>query len=584
MKTILIFLSLCLSFSQLSAQEHFIMHNGFNRAYLLYVPSIYDGLSPFPLILVFHGASGTDSSLYKCGFNERSEIMKYIVAYPRALNGLWTSADNDADFVSALIDTLKAEFNIESKRVYATGQSAGAYFSYRLAVQLPNKIAAIAPLAGASSATSQTITSPMPICAIHAVDDATVPYSSDQAGLNAWRTENQCSSTPDTIYNLYGVIGQLWRAPVTGADIEFYTYSHGGHSWLNSPVDCVDFIVDFFYTHPKRKIKVTLTSPVYTNFDAPSDIDISATVESDTTVIKVEYFANSIKIGESSVAPYLVTWKGVPQNEYLIYAKATLADGTSEISSNVKRIQVLLPNVALHKPFECSAIESNLYKAQYAFDGDFGTRWSTPFSDPQWISVDLQGIYRINSVTLFWETACGLAYTIDVSSDKQNWTTIYSTTAGSGGTEDITFPPIETRYVRMYGTKRATPYGYSLWEFQVHGEFVRDVSVSNKTGNKYLLDMTITPNPSSISNHTSGTNSGTIIHYNIPKDEQVELVIYNINGQKICKLLKADEKAGEHTVRWNGKDDSNRSVPSGVYICSLRTPEGEKSNKIIITK
>ncbi len=350
-----------------------------------------------------------------------------------------------------------------------------------------------------------------------------------------------------------------------------------------SPLNCADLVVDFLYTHPKRQANVILNSPSNTYFDAYSNIQLSALVQSSIPATKVEFYANSDKLYESSLPPYLFLWNNIQPDDYIIYAKAFFADGTSVISSNLKLVHAMSPNVALHKPAECSAIESNLYPKENAFDGDF-IRWSTPFSDPQWISVDIQGIYRINSVTLFWETAYGFAYNIDVSQDKKTWTTVYTATSGNGGTEYISFPPIETRYVRMYGIKRGTPYGYSLWEFQIHGDFIRDVSVSNKTVNKHLLNMTIIPNPSSSSNQSSGINSGTVIHYCIPKDEQVELIIYNINGQKICSLLKADEMTGEHTVTWNGRDDSSHVVSSGVYICRLRTPEGEKSSKIILTK
>jgi len=70
-------------------------------------------------------------------------------------------------------------------------------------------------------------------------------------------------------------------------------------------------------------------------------------------------------------------------------------------------------------------------------------------------------------VVLYWEAAYGKSYQIQVSPDAANWTTIYSTTLGAGGTEDLVGLSGTGRYVRMYGTSRGTPYGYSLWEFQV---------------------------------------------------------------------------------------------------------------------
>ncbi|MGE5859348.1 MAG: discoidin domain-containing protein [Ignavibacteria bacterium] len=570
MRKILIGILLCFSFCRLAAQEDSIMHNGFNRVYLLYVPPNYDSSAPYSLIILLHGASGTETSLYNSGFNERAGIMKYIAVYPRGINRNWNGPDNDVDFISDLIDTLKSEYNIDTNRIYAAGQSAGAYFCYRLGCSLPDKIAAIAPLAGAASC---VITSPVPLCAIHALDDQTVSYNSHKFSLTAWRELNQCTGTPDTIYNLNGVVGELWRADESGADVAFYTYFHGGHSWLNSPVSCVDFIADFFYSHPKRKVPVILMSPLNTIFNTPCSIDLTAAVETGTPVTKVEYFADSIKIGESSTPPYSFIWEDVSPNEYLIYAKALLADGTSEISSNIKQILVMLPNAALLKPAESSANESSLYPAQNAFDGNLSTRWSTPFSDPQWISVDLQGIYLINGAALFWETACGLEYTIDVSTDEQYWETVYTTASGRGGTEYIFISPVEARYIRMHGNRRATQYGYSLWEFQVHGTEI--TSVSNSTSINFKLNMNVFPNP---------FNSETIIRYTLPEDGIVEANIYNIGGQKVRSLIQTQEKAGGHILHWDGRDDSGYSVTSGVYICRISSGDRAAARKLLLLK
>lgn len=100
-------------------------------------------------------------------------------------------------------------------------------------------------------------------------------------------------------------------------------------------------------------------------------------------------------------------------------------------------------------------------------DGDPSTRWSSEFSDPQWIAIDLGKPTQISRVELHWEAAYARAYRIEVSSDGKNWQRVFSTDNGKGGIESIRFAPVEARYVRMTGTRRATPFGYSLWEFRV---------------------------------------------------------------------------------------------------------------------
>nr|WP_233518362.1 discoidin domain-containing protein [Streptomyces corynorhini] len=121
------------------------------------------------------------------------------------------------------------------------------------------------------------------------------------------------------------------------------------------------------------------------------------------------------------------------------------------------------------KPVTASSQENGGTPASAAVDGDNGTRWSSAASDPQWIRIDLGSTVAVSQVVLRWETAYATAYRIEFSTDGSAWTTAYSTTTGPGGTETLAVSG-NARYVRMYGTARATQYGYSLWEFQVYGE------------------------------------------------------------------------------------------------------------------
>jgi F5/8 type C domain len=120
------------------------------------------------------------------------------------------------------------------------------------------------------------------------------------------------------------------------------------------------------------------------------------------------------------------------------------------------------------KPATASSTENTGTPASAAVDGNTGTRWSSQFSDPQWIQVDLGSSADLNQVVLQWETAYAKAYQIQVSANATSWTTVYSTTTSTGGTQTLNVTGTG-RYVRVYGTVRATGWGYSLWEFQVYG-------------------------------------------------------------------------------------------------------------------
>src|SRR5689334_11369823 len=118
------------------------------------------------------------------------------------------------------------------------------------------------------------------------------------------------------------------------------------------------------------------------------------------------------------------------------------------------------------KPATASSTENAGTPASAAVDGNTGTRWSSTASDPQWLQVDLGATATICRVVLQWEAAYATAFQIQVSANASTWTSISSTTTGTGGTQTLAVSG-SGRYVRMYGTARATGYGYSLWEFGV---------------------------------------------------------------------------------------------------------------------
>jgi F5/8 type C domain len=129
------------------------------------------------------------------------------------------------------------------------------------------------------------------------------------------------------------------------------------------------------------------------------------------------------------------------------------------------------PLISQGKPATASSTENAGTPASAAVDGNTGTRWSSAFSDPQWIQVDLGATATVTQVVLNWETAFGRSFQIQTAPAATGpFTTIFSTTTGTGGIQTI---PVtgSGRFVRMNGTVRATQFGYSLFEFQVFGTF-----------------------------------------------------------------------------------------------------------------
>jgi hypothetical protein len=125
-------------------------------------------------------------------------------------------------------------------------------------------------------------------------------------------------------------------------------------------------------------------------------------------------------------------------------------------------------NLALGRPAAASSLEGAGTEAALAVDGRLDTRWSSAWSDPQWIAIDLGTAAAVSRVRLNWESAYARSYQIQVSPDNSTWTVAYETTSADGGVDDIAVQA-SGRYVRMFGTARAVAYGYSLWEFEIYG-------------------------------------------------------------------------------------------------------------------
>lgn len=135
--------------------------------------------------------------------------------------------------------------------------------------------------------------------------------------------------------------------------------------------------------------------------------------------------------------------------------------------------QATAQNLALGKTPTAS---SQVQAAALAFDGDGTTRWESAASDPEYIVVDLGSVQTIDRIRLTWENAYGKDFTLDVSNDNSTWTTVQPVTNNNTTSNEYSHLNASGRYVRMYGTARATAYAYSLYEFEVF-------SYSNDTAN-----------------------------------------------------------------------------------------------------
>ncbi|MFF2776896.1 beta-N-acetylglucosaminidase domain-containing protein [Streptomyces sp. NPDC058052] len=141
------------------------------------------------------------------------------------------------------------------------------------------------------------------------------------------------------------------------------------------------------------------------------------------------------------------------------------------------------PDLARSATASSSGDETADFPAALAVDGDPATRWSSPAEDGAWFQLELAEPARIGQVVLHWQDAHASRYRVQVSADGRNWRTAATVTDGRGGRESVRMDAADTRFLRVQGEKRATPYGYSLWSVETYA-VTRDRAPERETPEK----------------------------------------------------------------------------------------------------
>ncbi|MBN1500841.1 MAG: discoidin domain-containing protein [Spirochaetes bacterium] len=472
-----------IKFRYYDREKRFIMtQNKKVRTGSVYVPEAYDENKLHSLVFVLHGTGGKGNDMYEKGFNRYAEDLDFIVVYPDGYNGDWDilpgrkTESDDAGFFRSLIGIFSTDYSIDMKRIYFTGHSLGAFMTYSLASDMNDLITAIAPVSGLVYTPQNDDSAPTNISILHqhAVDDFNVQFVNDTPfpepygvmdSLKYWRRRNRMDVKEKKISIRSGVEAVIWNGRDGKTDVELIKYDTGGHMW---PSTATGEICSFFYNHPPRENKIDIpAAQIKGYYDRGKQINIPVSVQKNGLVKKIRYFANGKFAGEDVKAPFVMELINYPEGVYRITAEAELKNGARIFSGSSVQFAITAPDAARNCSVKSSSDESTYNTAENVTDGDQYTRWSSRYSDDQWIEIDLGRIKKISGAVLVWETAFAAAYEIQVSSDEQKWKTVYSTDKCPGGTEKINFEPVSGRYVRMSGIRRATQWGYSLWDFLV---------------------------------------------------------------------------------------------------------------------
>lgn len=275
--------------------------SGRERSFLLYPPARSAKSGPLPLILALHGGGGTAEGMARATrLHETANRKGYLVVYPAGTNrrgrrrrlnwnaggrygGGWAERRqvDDIGFIRALVGNLQQAYDVDPRKIYATGISKGGMLAYRLACEMADVFAAVAVVAGAQTADRCRPSEPVAVLHIHGDRDQNVPLAGGRgrwtgrrnswppvkSGIEFWQRYNGCAASPREIAATDAY--RYWRyADADGrADVDFCLVNDCGHTWpgvrrrfwqwllripVSDAISASEMIVRFFEEHPKR--------------------------------------------------------------------------------------------------------------------------------------------------------------------------------------------------------------------------------------------------------------------------------------------------------------------------------------------
>lgn len=243
--------------------EQTLDFEGEARTYLLHVSEDYDGTTPRPLLLSFHGWSvGKDVHESTTGMAEQGTARGYVVVTPEGLGDPleWNifeeeEPDNYA-FVDTLVDELGQELCLDSARIFAAGHSEGSAFTGFLACREPHRFAAVAMVAAFIPPTCPVEDASPSVVAFHGMADPLVPYEGGDYGgpvpipaaLDTFEdyVEHHACDDPTSGEPADGVERLAADECESGGNVALYSIEEGGHEWPDEDIVATDVILDFF--------------------------------------------------------------------------------------------------------------------------------------------------------------------------------------------------------------------------------------------------------------------------------------------------------------------------------------------------
>lgn len=270
--------------------------NGVERQALVHVPAGVGNTQPQPLVVMLHGVGGTAAyAVRETGWSAKADAENFIVVYPEATRPdasqpaslrrnpqAWNDGSGrfhagqqqveDVAFIRLLIDRTAADHRIDRQRVFVTGFSNGASMAYRVGAELADRVAAIAPVAGASWGESLSPSRPISLLYITGTADPLNPLDGGmprmafggggqggraktkvRTAIAQWVQALGLPDVPKSETLVNGVRTTRYGSAANPTEVVLITVDGLGHVWAGGE----NLLPQFMVGKPTDKVKAT---------------------------------------------------------------------------------------------------------------------------------------------------------------------------------------------------------------------------------------------------------------------------------------------------------------------------------------
>lgn len=641
----MIFIAVLIGFSSqlVYGQYQEFVYKDSVRTYALFEPELDPNPDGYPLVIGLHGAGSEGIEFIGTAFlGQKALKEKFIVACPNSLHyplAWWNAGDgyeamtdstDDLGFIAALIDTMIANHNVDTTRIFVMGHSNGSMMAYRVAAELSHKIAAIGINSGQMVYEYCDPEFPVPIIHFHGLEDPLCPYEGEEneqvvlppvdSVMAIWRGINHCTSIPDTIYNTGGITGRKWASADGNSDIILYTMEGWGHSWprtVDPGIDATDVIWDFLkdqtrstkksleekrFTYDGETRTYLVYDPSPKSGDRPLLIGMhchtgtAAGLLTYTDLLQKVKEANCIGVFPNSLFhPMGTAWNVGSSFEWM-------TGGTDDVGFISALIDTMIKNYEVDSTRIYITGHSNGSMMSYRLAAELSHRIAAmggvaapmlyEHCDPEY-PVPIIHFHGLSDTTCPYEgivkdyvTIPPVDSALAIWIDKNNCNPIPDTLmntngivgqkwASPDGKGDVVLYTIESC---MHDWPVYENYGIAatdvIWDYmKIYTRGGGEINIKEDDSPSVPLNFTL------YQNYPNPFNPSTKIKYNLGKSDHVVLKIYNIAGQEIATLVNELQSAGEHHITWRPE-----GLPSGLYFCKLTASEFSEIKKLILQK